>query len=78
MSNTITFTWKPITEIPTEHWERNDAVSPVYFVKCNGTVDGQSIIGYSRYSFATQRWMKCFNATEPGIWDVIAWTDVKI
>lgn len=76
---TITFSWKPITEIPTEHWERNNAISPLYLVKCAGTTDGlQPIIGYTHYSFATNEWMPCFHATERGLWKVIAWSDVKL
>ena len=31
----IDFEWKPITEIPTEHWEKNDAISPLYLVRCS-------------------------------------------
>lgn len=72
-------TWKPISEIPTEHWDRNTAISPRYLVKCEGeTKDGLPIIGYSNYSFALNRWMECWNATEKGIWNVIAWSDIKL
>lgn len=78
MTNKISFEWKPITEIPTEHWDKNNAISPTYLVKCNGIIDGCQVIGYANYSFAVGKWMDCFRATEPGIWDVIAWTDVKL
>lgn len=75
----IKFKWKPITEIPTEHYSGNYAISPRYLVKCNGiTDDGLPIIGYARYSFAANKWMICFNAVQEGIWNVIAWTDVKL
>lgn len=74
----ITFEWKDITEIPTEHWEKNPAISPLYFVKCKGEIDGQSIVGYANYSFASSEWMDCFYATKPGIHKVIAWTNVKL
>ena len=75
----IEFYWKPISEIPTEHWDKNPAISPRYLVKCEGkTYDGLPIIGYSCYSFATKQWIICFNAVQEGIWNVIAWTDVKL
>ena len=66
--------WKPKEEIPTEHWEHNYSVSPEYFVKC-GYIDGKVVVGYTRYSYATKRWMQCYRATEPGIWEVEYWTD---
>lgn len=75
----IEFEWKPIIEIPTEHWDKNPAISPRYLIKCEGcTDDGLPIIGYSRYSFAANRWMDCWNATEKGIWNVIAWSDIRL
>ena len=74
----INFEWKPVSEIPTKHWEKNPAISPFYLVKCEGTFAGHPIIGYTNYSFATNKWMDCFHATEPGIHDVIAWTDVDL
>ena len=73
----IEFEWKPITEIPTEHWDRNDAISPQYLVKC-GEEDGKSILGYSNYSFVINSWIDVYRATSPGIYKVIAWTDIKI
>jgi hypothetical protein len=73
------FNWKPASEIPTEHWEKNSAISPRYLVKCNGTTyDGLPVIGYASYSFAVNRWMQCFNATEEGLWEVIAWSNIKL
>lgn len=72
-----TFTWKPITEIPTEHWANNYAISPLYMVRC-GEKNGVSVIGYSRYSFARKQWIDCSNATEMGVHKVTEWTDVKI
>lgn len=74
----IEFYWKPVTEIPTEHFDRNRAISPWYLVKCGTNKYGNSIIGYSRYSFVTNEWMDCCFATEEGLWKVQAWTDVKI
>ena len=71
------FVWKPITEIPTEHYEKNDALSPLYLVRC-GEKDGVSIIGYSHYSYATNEWIDCFEATEPGVHKVTEWIDVLI
>ena len=73
----IEFYWKPITEIPTEHWDRNNAISPLYLVRC-GEKDGKSIIGYSCYSYVTNSWIDCFGATFPGIYKVTEWTDIKI
>ena len=67
--NTINFPWKPITEIPTEHSERNDAISPRYLVRC-GEEDGVSILGYSHYSFITNHWIDCCHATESGLYKV--------
>lgn len=75
--NKIEFSWKPITEIPTEHWDRNYFVSPAYLVRC-GEKDGRSILGYSHYSFAGDCWIDCFVATEPGTYKVTEWTDIKI
>lgn len=74
----IEFEWKPVTEIPTEHWENNDAISPLYLVRC-GEKDGVSILGYSHYSFVTKQWMDCFDTTDYGsIHKVTEWTDIKI
>lgn len=73
----ITFEWKPSSEIPTEHWDRNDAISPSYLVRC-GEKDGKAILGYANYSFATNSWINCCSATERGIWVVEEWTDVKL
>lgn len=72
-----TFPWKPITEIPTKHWERNDSISPLYLVRC-GEKDGISVLGYSYYSYVTNSWIDCCNATFPGIHKVTEWSDVKI
>lgn len=75
----IEFEWKPITEIPTEHYSKNYSISPEYLVKCEGkTGDGLSIIGYSRYSFVTNSWMDCIYSVIPGVQKVIAWTDIKL
>lgn len=83
----IEFKWKPITEIPTEHWDGNQAISPRYLVKCEGqTYDGLPIIGYTHYSFVANKWIDCFNNTadcyncndECVMYKVIAWTDVKL
>ena len=73
----IEFEWKPTTEIPTEHWGRNYAISPLYLVRC-GEKNGVSILGYSNYSFATKSWMDCYRATEAGIHKVTEWTDIKL
>lgn len=72
-----TFTWKSINEIPTKHWERNYNISPLYLVRC-GEKDGVSILGYSRYSFKTNHWIDCCNATASGVHKVTEWTDIKI
>lgn len=74
----IEFEWKPVTEIPTEHREENNAVSPTYLVKCGTSSDGLPIIGYSCYSYATNGWMACYRATEQGIHRVTEWSDVKL
>ena len=73
----INFPWKSITEIPTEHWANNYAISPKYLVCC-GEKEGVSIFGYSHYSFATKQWMDCYEATTSGIHKVTKWTDIKI
>jgi hypothetical protein len=73
----INFPWKPITEIPTEHWANNYALSPMYLVRC-GEENGVSILGYSHYSFATKQWMDCYKATSSGIHKVTEWTNIKI
>ena len=73
----IEFKWKPITEIPTEHWGKNYAISPLYLVRC-GEKNGVSILGYSHYSFAAKSWMDCYRATEAGIHKVTEWTDFKL
>ena len=69
--------WKSKEEIPTERWEHNPAVSPEYLVKC-GYSRGKAVIGYTRYSYATNRWMKCYRATEAGVWDVENWIDITL
>ena len=73
----ITFEWKPTSEIPTEHWDRNDDISPSYLVRC-GEINGRAILGYANYSYATNAWMSCYRAKEQGIWEVEEWTDVKL
>ena len=73
----IEFKWKSINEIPTEHWKNNPAISPKYLVKC-GSTNGLSILGYTNYSYVTNSWIDCCCATEPGVWKVQEWTDIKI
>ena len=78
---TINFYWKPITEIPTEHWKNNDVISPLYLVRCGKDKNGISILGYSNYSFVTNKWMACYNTTDHDydtIHEVTEWTDIKI
>lgn len=70
--------WKPKTEIPTDHWERNPSISSEYLVKCGYDEDGNAIIGYSRYSYASKCWMLCYKATKSGVFDVQEWSDVKL
>lgn len=67
--------WKPASEIPTVRWEHNNSISPLYLVKCEGNQEGKPIIGYARYSFATDRWMDCIHTTGDGIFKVIEWLD---
>lgn len=74
--NTKDIKWKPYTEIPTEHWENNSSISPLYLVKC-GSVNGNPILGYAHYSYVSNSWMDCVHATERGIWKVLEWTDEK-
>ena len=69
--------WRPISDIPTEHWDKNDAISPLYLVRC-GEKNGVPILGYSNYSFVTKSWMNCFQATEQGVHKVTEWTDVML
>lgn len=76
----IEFSWKSITEIPTEHWDKNDAISPLYLVRC-GEKDGVSILGYSHYSFVAKCWLDCYSTTDTNydvIHKVTEWTDIKI
>lgn len=73
--------WKPITEIPIEHWEHNYAISPHYFVKClgNDPINHCPIYGWTNYSFATNTWMDCWhNTAGSGSYKVIAWTDEEL
>lgn len=75
----IEFEWKSITEIPTEHWDKNNAISPRYLVKCKGkTYDDLPIIGYVSYSFVTNKWMSCWCCTSKYVHEVIAWSDIKL
>lgn len=71
--------WKPITEIPTERYEKNHCVSPDYIVLCEGTCGNNNLpnIGIGFYSFATEKWCCWEHLGEPR-WDflnVIGWTD---
>ena len=78
---TIEFYWKPITEIPTKHWSKNNAISPLYLVRCGKDKNGMSILGYSNYSFVTNKWIPCYNTTDYNsdtIYEVTEWTDIKI
>lgn len=70
--------WKPISDIPTKHWNKNDSISPLYLVRCGEDENGVSILGYSHYSFISNSWIDCFRATSPGLHKVKEWTDVKI
>ena len=74
----IKFCWKPATEVPTERWERNHNISPFYLVKCGTNRYGLPIIGYARFSYVTNEWMDCYDATAEGMWEVQAWTDAKL
>ena len=68
--------WHPASEIPTEHWYKNYAISPRYFVRCKGNdYWGSPVFGYTSYSFAVNQWMVCYNATEEGMWEVEEWTE---
>jgi hypothetical protein len=76
MTRKTEINWRPASEIPTEHWEKNHAISPRYFVRCKGTdYWGSPVFGYTSYSFAVNQWMVCFNATEEGMWEVEEWTE---
>lgn len=78
---TMQIKWKSIDEIPTEHWEHNHAISPLYLVHCGYNKDGLAVIGYSRYSFASNCWMKCYDSTDRSNefgWDVEKWTETKL
>ncbi|MBR6907110.1 hypothetical protein IKN40_01020 [bacterium] len=78
---TIEFYWKSITEIPIEHWSKNNAISPTYLVRCGVDKYGLSILGYSNYSFVTNKWIPCCNTTNHDydtIYEVTEWTDIKI
>lgn len=77
----IEFYWKPITEIPIEHWSKNNAISPTYLVRCGVDKYGLSILGYSHYSFVTNQWLDCYSTTDTDydvMHKVIEWTDIKI
>lgn len=76
MARKTEINWHPASEPPTEHWENNHAISPRYFVRCKGTdYWGSPIFGFTSYSFAMNRWMMCFDATEEGMWEVEEWTE---
>ena len=77
---TTNIEWKPASEIPTEHWEHNNAISPLYLVHC-GYSNGLAVIGYARYSYAANKWMKCYDTTDRSKeygWDVIRWSETKL
>ena len=74
--------WKPASEIPTEHWDRNHAISPEYIVLCEGKSgydNNLPVIGISRYSFYVNDWVGCCNhiGTPETILKVVAWTEDK-
>lgn len=78
----IQIEWKSIEEIPTEHWENNYAISPLYLVHC-GYRDGLAVLGYTNYSFATKSWIPCYSTTARGnykncTWPPVKWTEIKI
>lgn len=77
-NNIMEIKWKTKHEIPTERWERNSSISPEYLVKCGCNKMGLAIIGYANYSYATNSWMKCYRATDEGIFDVEEWTDIRL
>lgn len=77
----VTINWKPITEIPTKHWEHNNAISSLYLVHCGYNKNGLAVIGYACYSFATNQWMKCYDSTDRSNefgWNVEKWTEIKL
>lgn len=72
--------WKPASVIPTEHWEHNNAISPLYLVHC-GYNKGIAVIGYTHYSYAGKCWMKCYDSTDRNKeygWIVEKWTETKL
>lgn len=78
---TTTINWKPASEAPTERWDRNPAISPNYMVLCEGSDDGNPIIGYTFYSYVTDEWVQAWRTTcrmSNFCHKVLYWTEDKI
>ena len=66
----MTINWRPLTEYPTDHWERNNAISNPKLVlyRANGSLK----IGWDQYSYISNLWLISYMSHE-----VIAWADIS-
>ena len=66
----MTINWRPLTEHPTDRWERNQVLSNpklVFYL-----ADGETKIGWTKYSHCTDTWVVLSL-----LYEVIAWADVS-
>ncbi len=62
--------WRPISEHPTDRWERNNAISNPKLVLYR--VDGETKLGWVQYSYIGNTWIVLSM-----YYDVIAWADIS-
>lgn len=62
--------WKPVTEIPTDCWERNDALSNPKLVLYSS--EGKLMMDWIRYSHVSDVWLVLRMNH-----DVLAWADIS-
>lgn len=66
----MTINWRPLTEHPTDRWERNPAISNLKLVLYRS--DGETKIGWANYSHCGEQWIILSL-----YYDIIAWADIS-
>lgn len=66
----MTINWRPLTEHPTDRWERNHVLSNPKLVLYRA--DGETKTGWAKYSHCTDSWVVLSL-----LYEVIAWADIS-
>ena len=66
----MTINWRPLSEHPTDRWERNRSISNPKLVLYRA--DGETKIGWTNYSHFGNTWVVLSL-----LYEVIAWADIS-